>query len=63
VDLTWTPDQTQTPASGTADSLSATVDATSILSALQEQLGLKLESTRAPVDDVVVDHIEQPAPD
>jgi uncharacterized protein (TIGR03435 family) len=35
----------------------------SLLTALQEQLGLKLESTKGPVDVLVIDHVEQPAPD
>jgi uncharacterized protein (TIGR03435 family) len=33
----------------------------SILTALQEQLGLKLESTRANVEALVIDHIERPS--
>jgi uncharacterized protein (TIGR03435 family) len=33
----------------------------SIFSALQEQLGLRLESTKAPVDTVVIEHIEEPS--
>jgi uncharacterized protein (TIGR03435 family) len=32
----------------------------SILSALSEQLGLRLESTKGPVEVIVVDHIERP---
>ncbi len=32
----------------------------SIFTALQEQLGLKLESTRGPVDIIIIDHIERP---
>lgn len=34
-----------------------------IFTAIQEQLGLKLESVRAPVDVLVIDHIERPDPD
>jgi uncharacterized protein (TIGR03435 family) len=34
-----------------------------MFTALQEQLGLKLESTQAPVDFVVIDSIDRPTPD
>ena len=38
-------------------------DAPSIYTAVEEQLGLRLESTRGPVDMLIVDRIERPTPD
>jgi len=38
-------------------------DGSSLMTALSEQLGLKLESTRAPVDVVVIDGVEAPVAD
>jgi bla regulator protein blaR1 len=35
--------------------------APSLFTALEEQLGLKLESTKAPVEILVIDHIEKPS--
>ena len=37
----------------------ADLDRPSIYTALQEQLSLRLESRRAPVDVLVVDHVEK----
>jgi len=34
-------------------------DAPSIFTALQEKLGLKLDSTKAPVDILIIDHVEK----
>jgi uncharacterized protein (TIGR03435 family) len=34
----------------------------SLFTALEEQLGLKLESTKGSVDVIVIDHIEEPSP-
>lgn len=51
VELTWTPDAAAADAPGP-----------SIFTALQEQLGLKLVSEKAPVEVLVIDHAGQPAP-
>ncbi len=55
-DFRWTP---QRSGPGAA----APNDVVSLFTALQEQLGLKLESQRAPVDTLVIDSIERPTPD
>lgn len=36
-------------------------ESSSIFSALQEQLGLKLESKKAPVEFLIIDHVEEPS--
>jgi uncharacterized protein (TIGR03435 family) len=49
------------PPDSSAAGVASTPDSRgSIFTALQEQMGLKLESTKAPVDVVVIDHIEKP---
>jgi len=54
IDLHWTPDNTppDSPLAG----------GPSIFAAVQEQLGLKLNSTHGPVRTLVIDHIEKPSP-
>jgi uncharacterized protein (TIGR03435 family) len=56
MDLQWT----SAPAVGNAP---APDDGPSIFTALQEQLGLKLESTRGSFDVVMVDSVRRPTPD
>jgi len=46
-----------------ADSAGAPVEAVSLFTALEEQLGLKLESTKGPVDVIVIESAEMPTPD
>jgi uncharacterized protein (TIGR03435 family) len=53
IDLKWTPDDA--PAGGDGDT------GPSIFTALQEQLGLKLEAAKGPVETLVVDHAEAPS--
>jgi uncharacterized protein (TIGR03435 family) len=44
------------PNSGTSD-----ITGVSIAQALQQQLGLRLESTKGPVEVIVIDHVEEPS--
>jgi uncharacterized protein (TIGR03435 family) len=61
VDLTWNFE-------GTVEHLGVPLpppdrDAPNLFTALEEQLGLKLESRKGPVDIVVIDHVEKPSED
>jgi uncharacterized protein (TIGR03435 family) len=58
VHLEWTPDSPSTAVSPDAVSPDAP-RGPSIFTAVQEQLGLKLESRKEPLDVLVVDHSEQ----
>jgi len=58
--LTYTRDASQSGALGPNDPPPVDPDAPSIFTALQEQLGLKLESARGPVQVLVVDSAEKP---
>lgn len=61
MDLTFSPELVQAlPGRQPGDPLPAPTVAPSIFTAVQEQLGLKLESARGPVDVLVVDRAEMP---
>lgn len=70
-DLKWTPDETQRaimmkpPDRGQPEAGNPAPPSTtgpSLFTALDEQLGVKLEAHKEPSDVIVVDHIEQPSP-
>jgi uncharacterized protein (TIGR03435 family) len=64
IDLTWTPDQMLAgPPPPGVQLPPIDPNGPSIFTAVQEQLGLKLESQTGPVDVLVIDHVEQPTPD
>jgi uncharacterized protein (TIGR03435 family) len=61
--LKWTPDESQfggmgikvPPPSDAADAPPP------LFTAIQEQIGLKLEAAKTPVEVIVLDHVEQPS--
>lgn len=66
ITLQWTPDQGEAasfPGGPDGRTLPADPSAPSIFTALEEQLGLKLNSTKGPVQTLVIDHIDPPTED
>jgi uncharacterized protein (TIGR03435 family) len=57
-ELNWSPDDGHTPLLNGVPQEST---GPSIFTAFQEQLGLKLESRKAPVEVLVIDHVERPS--
>jgi uncharacterized protein (TIGR03435 family) len=57
IELRWTTDDAAPDSRSASDS-----PGPSLFTAMQEQLGLKLESQKAPVQVLLIDHVEQPAP-
>jgi uncharacterized protein (TIGR03435 family) len=61
--LQWTPDETQFGGQGAraqaaAEGAEAPPD---LFTAMQQQLGLKMEATKAPADVLVIDSVEKPS--
>ena len=61
--LLWTPDDSQFAGMGarippTTDTANAPPN---LYTAIQEQIGLKLDATKAPADVMVIDHVEKPS--
>ena len=67
VRLEWNPDPsaTRSPAAAAAATAAAALpgERVDIFTALQEQLGVKLQSARAPLEVLVIDKLERPTPD
>jgi uncharacterized protein (TIGR03435 family) len=62
VTLKWTPDSGTTPVNSGTEGTAAPPDSgPSIFTAIQEQLGLKLEPAKGPVQVLVIDHVEMPS--
>ena len=62
--MKWTPDETQfadapVPVPHPADDANAPPP---LFTAIQEQLGLKLEAQKADVPVLVIDHVDHPSP-
>jgi len=60
IDLQWTSGVAPAPAGGNAPPPD---EGASIFTALQEQLGLKLEPARGPFEVLVIDSVQRPTPD
>jgi bla regulator protein blaR1 len=63
LELKWTPDQAPRRPAGTSDPPPIDPNGPSLFTAVREQLGLKLESIRGPVDVLVIDSASPPTPD
>jgi bla regulator protein BlaR1 len=58
VELQWTPDNIPASFIGPDGKPTPEISGPSVFTAIQEQLGLKLESQKGPVEVLVIDHVE-----
>ena len=63
IDVEFSPEFRPAPPPGAPEIAAPPSDAPSLFTAIQEQLGLKLESARGPVEMLVIDAAERPEPD
>jgi uncharacterized protein (TIGR03435 family) len=61
ITLDWTPDEFQSPDPVTTPAPDAGAAFPDLYTALRDQLGLKLESTKGLVEIFVIDHVERPS--
>lgn len=62
LELQWTPEQQGRAPGGAGEPPAGDSNALSIFTALQEQLGLRLNATKDMVDVLVIDALEHPTP-
>jgi uncharacterized protein (TIGR03435 family) len=62
IDLSWTPEPRAQASGAVPDASTSDPSAVSIFTALQEQLGLKLDSTKGKVEVLVIDTLAHPTP-
>lgn len=61
-ELKWMPDEFQfRTVNGQLPPADPNTDRPDLFTAMQQQLGLKLESTKADIDILVIDHVERPS--
>jgi len=59
--LAWRPDENQPGVGGGRVPYAGDANAPSLFEAVQDQLRLKLEANRVPVEILVIDHVEMPS--
>jgi uncharacterized protein (TIGR03435 family) len=59
-DLAWTPDESQFGGFHAAEPTNGAAKP-DLFAAIQQQLGLRLEATKAPVDIIVIDRVDRPS--